>query len=242
MKQTTANILGSLILGASLVWGAYRIAAPLHSAGEDLAAIRVAIEALAENAAPAPTARPAAAPKPQRRGPDPARQYEIALDGAPMRGSKDAKVTIVEFSDFQCPYCGRVEPTLARILKEYGDDVRLAFKHLPLSMHPKAMPAHRAALAAGEQGKFWEMHDKIFANQADLSEAAYERYAEELGLDIERFKRDMTSKALEQKIEADKREAAALGVSGTPSFFINGYYLSGAQPYESFKAMIDRQL
>ena len=99
-----------------------------------------------------------------------------------------------------------------------------------------------AAVAAGQQGKFWEMHDKIFANQSDLSPATYEGYATELGLDIEQFKRDMASEASQKQIEADKQEAAKLGVTGTPSFFVNGYFLSGAQPYESFKVIIDRQL
>jgi protein-disulfide isomerase len=235
MKQSTATIVGALILGAALVWGAYWIAAPLRSTGEQLAAMQVALGALAGNA----PARPAAAPA---RGPDPARQYQISLDGAPLRGAASAPVTIVEFSDFQCPYCGRVESTLAKIRAAYGDKVRLAFKNLPLSGHDNALPAHKAALAAGEQGKFWEMHDKIFANQADMSPATYERYAAELDLDVERFKRDVASKAVEQRIEADKREAVTLGVVATPSFFINGYFFSGAKPYEAFKAMIDRQL
>jgi protein-disulfide isomerase len=242
MKQTTATVLGALILGAALVLSSYQIAAPLESVGEQLAGIQTAMETIAENAPAALAARPAAAPAPRRKGPDPAKQYEIALAGAPVRGSEDAQVTIVEFSDFQCPYCGRVTPTLEKIQEEYGDKVRVAFKHLPLAFHQKAMPAHKAAVAAGTQGKFWEMHDKIFANQANLSPAAYEGYAAELGLDVEQFKADVASRASQQQIDSDKLEAAKLGVTGTPSFFINGYYLSGAQPYASFKVIIDRQL
>jgi len=242
MKQTTATVLGALILGAALVLSFYQIAAPLESVGEQLAGIQTAMETIAENAPAALAARPAAARAPRRKGPDPAKQYEVALAGAPVRGSEDAQVTIVEFSDFQCPYCGRVTPTLKKIQEEYGDKVRVAFKHLPLDFHQKAMPAHKAAVAAGQQGKFWEMHDKIFASQSDLSPATYEGYATELGLDIEQFKRDMASEASQKQIEADKQEAAKLGVTGTPSFFINGYFLSGAQPYESFKVIIDRQL
>jgi len=241
VKQTTAIVFGSLVIAAALVWSAILVAPPLREVGERLAGVQAVLESLAESAS-APPARPSAAKPPPRRGPDPERQYQISLDGAPLRGAENARITIVEFSDFQCPYCGHVEQTLSRILKDYDGKVRLAFKNLPLSFHPKAMPAHMAALAAGEQGKFWEMHDKIFANQAEMAPATYERYAEELGLDMQRFKRDVDSKALQAKIDADKREAAGLGVSGTPAFFIDGYYLSGAQPYESFKAMIDRQL
>jgi protein-disulfide isomerase len=151
-------------------------------------------------------------------------------------------VTIVEFSDFQCPFCSRVTPTLDRIKKEYPDDVRIVFKHLPLSIHPKAPAAHAAAEAAGRQGKFWEMHDKIFANQRNMSEEAYVGYAEELGLDVEQFKKDVASEEVKGKVRGDASQAAKLGVSGTPAFFVNGYYLSGAQPFEAFKAKIDEQL
>ena len=131
-------------------------------------------------------------------------------------------MTVVEFSDFQCPFCSRVTPTLKQIEEAYGKDVRIVFKHLPLRMHTKAPAAHAAAEAAHRQGKFWEMHDKIFANQRELTEAKYAEYAAELGLDVEKFKKDSASADVKKKVDADAKEAAALGVTGTPGFFING--------------------
>jgi protein-disulfide isomerase len=113
---------------------------------------------------------------------------------------------------------------------------------MPLSFHKKAPAAHAAAEAALMQGKFWEMHDTIFKNQRDLSEATFERYAKELGLDVEKYKKDLASKALRTRIDGDLAQAQSLGVSGTPAFFINGRYLSGAQPISSFKRLIDEAL
>ena len=158
---------------------------------------------------------------PARRGrPSPAKEYDVEVGKAPVRGGKAAPVTIVEWSDFQCPFCNRAGPTLARIEKEYGDKVRLAFKHLPLSIHPQAQGAHAASEAAHRQGRFWDMHDKIFANQRDLAPATFERYAKELGLDVDRFKRDVASASVRKQIDSDLKQAQELGVSGTPSFFI----------------------
>jgi protein-disulfide isomerase len=135
-----------------------------------------------------------------------------------------------------------VNPTLARIYEAYPNDVRIAFKHMPLSFHKQAPEAHAAAQAAAIQGKFWEMHDKIFANQSDLNAAAYERYAGELGLDVEKFKKDSASPEVKAHIRADQSQAGKLGVSGTPGFFVNGRFLSGAQPFDSFKLLIDQAL
>jgi protein-disulfide isomerase len=120
--------------------------------------------------------------------------------------------------------------------------VAILWKHLPLSFHSKAEAAHLASEAAHQQGKFWEMHDKIFADQRGMSPAKYEQYAAELGLDVEKFKKDVASAQVKARIEADKKDAASLQVSGTPGFFINGRFLSGAQPFESFKRLIDEML
>ena len=166
----------------------------------------------------------------------------VQLDNAPIRGAIDATVTIVEFADFQCPYCAKVTPALTRLLDDYPDDVRLAFKHLPLPMHDNAEPAARAALAAQLQGSFWKMHDLLFSNQAPLDRANYIAYAEILGLDLQKFVADMDSDAVGERISVDVNEADRLGVSGTPGFFINGRYVSGAIPYEDFKRMIDAEL
>jgi protein-disulfide isomerase len=151
-------------------------------------------------------------------------------------------VTIVEWSDFQCPYCGRVSPTLAKIREEYGDQVRLAFKHLPLAIHPQAQAAHAAAEAAHRQGKFWEMHDLIFTNQRDLKVETLEGYAVSINLDMDQYRRDVAAKDVLDRIAEDMEQAQALGVTGTPSFFINGKFLSGAQPYPIFKRSIDAAL
>lgn len=120
--------------------------------------------------------------------------------------------------------------------------MRLVFKNLPLAIHPNSPGAHRAAEAAHRQGKFWGMHDRIFANQGSLDVESYRRYARELGLDMERFESDMAAPEVQAAIDRDKKQAAALQVRGTPGFFINGRFLSGAQPLEAFKAIIDSEL
>lgn len=120
--------------------------------------------------------------------------------------------------------------------------MKLVYKHLPLAMHSKAPAAHAAAEAAHRQGKFWEMYDKIFENQQVMAPAKYLEWAKEIGLDVEKFKKDMASAAIKKRVDADAQEAASLGITGTPAFLINGRYLAGAQPFESFKAIIDREL
>jgi protein-disulfide isomerase len=182
----------------------------------------------------------AAPARPDR--PDPERVYEVALGDGPKKGPDAAKVKIVEWTDFQCPFCGRVGPTLKQVESEYGDQVQLVFKHMPLSMHTKAPGAHAAAEAARLQGKFWEMHDLIFANQRQLDEETYLKYAVELELDIPKFKADMAAPQVKQRIDGDVAQAGTLGVTGTPAFYINGRFLSGAQPFASFKKMIDEEL
>jgi len=120
--------------------------------------------------------------------------------------------------------------------------VQIVWKHLPLEIHAKAPAAHAAAEAAGRQGKFWEMHDLIFANQQALAPEKYVEYAQQLGLNVETFKKDVASEAVKKRVDDDMKEAAALGVSSTPAFFINGLYTSGARPFEQFKQLIDQEL
>jgi protein-disulfide isomerase len=120
--------------------------------------------------------------------------------------------------------------------------VRIVFKHMPLSIHAKAPAAHAAAEAAYRQGKFWEMHDKIFENQKNMSPENYVEYATEIGLDVEQFKKDVASPEVKSRIDVDTQDAQKLGATGTPAFFVNGYYLSGAKPFESFKVVIDKEL
>jgi protein-disulfide isomerase len=190
-------------------------------------------------AAPQPAVRPAAAPGAAvEAGPV---RVELRPDD-PVKGNPRAPVTVVVFSDFQCPYCSRVEPTLAQVEKVYGDKVRIAWKHKPLPFHPHAIPAAEAAEAAREQGKFWQMHDKMFAAQQDLSPASYERWARELGLDMGRFKAAIASGKFKARIQEDDALAGRLGIDGTPTLVINGEKVVGAQPFEAMKVVIDRQL
>lgn len=188
--------------------------------------------------APAPT--PAAA---DRAPAAPAKPVYVEIPkGTPVKGPEDAKVTIVAFSDFECPFCSRVNPTIDQILTTYGKDVRFAFRHLPLGFHKNAGPAAEASMAAHEQGKFWEMHDKLFAAQRDLNRAAYDRYAQELGLDMKKFAAALDTGKFRDFVEADNRAAGSVGASGTPAFFINGKLISGAQPFDNFKRVIDEEL
>jgi protein-disulfide isomerase len=160
----------------------------------------------------------------------------------PVKGAAAAPVTVVVFSDFQCPFCARLEPTLKQVEQAYGDKVRIAWKHKPLSFHPNAMPAAEAAEAAREQGKFWQMHDKMFGAQQQLSAAAYERWAQELGLDMPRFKAALSSGKHRARIQEDDALASRLGIEGTPTMVVNGEQVVGAVPFENLKAVIDRQL
>jgi len=230
-----ALVVAALILGASIIGGAYLLAMSIDRGSAELASLNESLKTAA--AAPAPAARPS----PPGR-PDPQKVYDIEVGDAPVRGPESAQITIVEWADFQCPFCARVHPTLEKIGQEYGDKVRFVFKHLPLSMHAKARGAHQASEAAHRQGKFWEMHDRIFANPKDLSEETYLRYASEIGLDIDKYKSDFSSTSVRKVIDDDLAKARELDVSGTPSFFINGRFLSGAQPYESFARVIDEEL
>jgi protein-disulfide isomerase len=166
----------------------------------------------------------------------------VSLEGAPVRGPMDAPVTIVEFSDFQCPFCSRVHPTLQRLLAAYPDAVRLVFKHYPLGFHLDAPLAHRASMAADRQGRFWDMHDKIIANYRDLSRQTLIEHATVLDLDLAQFTRDLDSSELADLLNREIAEGNKLGITGTPTFYINGKVVSGAQPYENFKAIIDREV
>ncbi len=188
------------------------------------------------NVAAAPSAPVAAAPAPGR-----AVAITLRPDD-PVKGNPKAPVTVVVFSDFQCPFCARVEPTLRQVEQAYGAKVRIAWKHKPLPFHPNAMPAALAAEAAREQGKFWPMHDKMFAAQQELSPAAYERWARELGLDLGRFKAAQASAKLKARVQEDDQLGSRLGIDGTPTMVVNGELVVGAVPFENLKAVIDRKL
>jgi protein-disulfide isomerase len=184
-----------------------------------------------------------AAPAQAAADPAPAEVKKVDIPaGAPSHGPKHAKVTVVAFSDFQCPYCSRAVPTLKKIEQTYGKDVRVVFRHQALPFHNNAKLAAEASMAAHEQGKFWPYHDKLFANQGSLDRASLEKYARELGLDLEKFKRALDSGKFRSAVEADSAAGSALGASGTPTFFVNGRLIVGAQPFESFKPIIDEEI
>jgi protein-disulfide isomerase len=181
--------------------------------------------------------------------PEKAIMEKIALQNAPMRGNPNAAVTIVEFSDFQCPYCGRAYKTLEeQVMKEYGDKVRLVYKNLPLSIHQWAESGALAAACARQQKPeaFWRMYDFLFENQKDIRLENLKEKAEgvvrDAGLDVGTFDACYDSKAALDVVKADMQEAAAVGVRSTPTFFINGHKLEGAVPYETFKAALDAAL
>ncbi len=233
----SALIVGALLVAASVLGSSYFLSRSIDRAAEGLR--RVAVEF--EGAAGA-GGRVAGNPSDGAGRAEPERRYEVEIGQSPVKGAATAPITIVEWSDFQCPFCARVGPTLTQVAKEYGDKVKLVFKHMPLPMHSNAPAAHAAAEAAHRQGKFWEMHDRIFAAPDQLNAEQFLTYAKELGLDLEQFKLDSASAEVQARIAADAEQAASVGVTGTPAFFINGRFLSGAQPFESFKRMIDEEL
>lgn len=167
----------------------------------------------------------------------------VAADGFPAKGPADAPVTIVEFSDFECPYCARVNPALDDVVEKYGDDVRLVFRQFPLmNIHPNAQKAAEASLCANEQGKFWEMHDAMFKEQRSLGVEQLKEKAARLDLDASAFNECLDSSRFAEAVMADLRAGTELGVSGTPAFFINGRFMSGAQPFDALAAIVEEEL
>jgi protein-disulfide isomerase len=173
---------------------------------------------------------------------DPAKVYNIPLANSPMRGPSDAKVTVVEFADYQCPFCGQAEALVTQVLQDYPKDVRLVYKQFPLAtIHPQAMAAAKAALAAGRQGKYWEMHDLLFRNQRDLSPEKLSQLAGSLQLDVMQFEKDMESPEVLAQISREQQEGKSADVVGTPTIFVNGKRLIN-RSLDGFRQMIDTSL
>ena len=160
----------------------------------------------------------------------------------PSKGPEAAPITIVEFSDFECPFCVRAEPTVRQLLEAYPGKIRLVYRDFPLPMHPHAPKAAEASHCAADQGKYWEMHEKLFANSQKLEVADLKGYAKDLKLDAARFDKCLDSGEKAKVVETNRKAGEDAGVTGTPAFFINGRVISGAQPLEAFKTMVDQEL
>jgi protein-disulfide isomerase len=168
----------------------------------------------------------------------------VAVTGDdPSEGSATAPVTLVEYSDFQCPFCGRVMPTLKELRTKYGDKVRIVWKDFPLTqIHPQAFVAAQAGNCAREQGKFWEYHDRLFANQQALQPEFLKKYAGEVGLDTAKFNACLDSSKYEARVQESLGAGNRLGITSTPTVFVNGRMINGAQPIDVFQAVIDDEL
>ena len=173
---------------------------------------------------------------------DPPRVKIDVADAVNAMGDKDAKITLVEFSDYQCPFCKRVRPTIWRLVDEYKGKLRYVFMDFPLSFHKDARKASEAAWCAGDQGKYFDFNRKIFDNQEKISVENLKGYAKDLGLNTKKFDKCLDDGAHAKDIDAVVAKGAVVGVTGTPAYFINGIMISGAQPYESFKDLIESEL
>jgi len=176
--------------------------------------------------------------------PDPAQRYDVPIADAPSLGPENAPVTIVEFSDYQCPFCVRwYNDVFIRLMSEYKDQVRFVYRDFPLtSIHPDAQPAAEAAHCAGEQDAYWKFHDALFSDKYGLGTQAYQQYAAEIGLDAAAFNTCISERRYKAKVEEGINLAFGVNVRSTPTFFINGLMVVGAQPYEVFKQKIDAEL
>ena len=171
-------------------------------------------------------------------------RFQVAVGDSPYLGGKDAKVTVVEFSDFECPYCVKASKVVQELNQIYGDKIKIVYKHFPLSFHPNAQKAAEAGICATQQGNqyFWELHNAMFADYRNLTIGSIKDKAKDLGLDYQRFSDCLTSGQNAEKVTQDIREGIDVGVSSTPAFFINGLLVKGALPLEVFVEKIDQEL
>jgi protein-disulfide isomerase len=220
-----------------------QLAAAKSAIGSGTPADKVYVKLSNENKAKAPDAKDAK--RDARPKADDKTVYKVEVGDSAVKGAPDALVTIVEFSEFQCPFCSRVLPTIEQVMKEYQGKVRVVFKHRPLPFHKRAMPAANFALEAraqkGDEG-FWKAHDLLFKNQKALEDADLEKYAAELGLDVAKVKTAISTNKYGSVIATDQELADDVEAGGTPHFFINGRRLTGAQPFDAFKKVIDEEL
>jgi protein-disulfide isomerase len=183
--------------------------------------------------APTPPARPQI---------DPNKVYDLPVGNSAVRGPKTAKVTITEFADYQCPFCAQSAPLVEEVMKAYPNDVNFVYKQFPLtSIHPNALPAAKATVAAGKQGKFWEMHDRVFKGSREISPEKLKEWAKEVGLDVAKWEADFNSPEVQAEIDKDTATGRTADVQGTPTFFVNGKRVMN-RSVDGFKAMIDSEL
>ena len=168
-------------------------------------------------------------------------RLRVAATG-PAKGQPSAPIEMIEFSDFQCPYCLRANATVNQVLAAYGDRIHFVYRHYPLPSHPNAFPAAEASACAAEQGKFWPYHDRLFANPSKLGAADLKQHAAEVGVDTAKFNACVDSHKFKAQVDTDMKEGDEAGVNGTPAFYINGRMLSGAQPFDAFKRIIEEEL
>jgi protein-disulfide isomerase len=237
-KRLMRRTVGLTLLGCLLCLGCNGATSKdvedLKKGQQDILGKLATLEQKVAQARPSPAAAPAM--------PDPNKVYNIPIANSPVRGPQNAKVTIVEFSDFQCPFCAQAKPLVDEVLKKYPNDVNFVYKQFPLTtIHPFALGASKAALAAGRQGKFWEMYDALFANNRELGQDKLKEYAKQIGLDVERWEKDMNSPEIQKEIDQDTRAAAAAEVRGTPTFFIGGKRVMN-RSIDGMSQMIEEQL
>lgn len=240
MKEKLLPVLIVLLIGASFALGSMSSQLKQLKSGDQPSQPQ---QALGEQ-----QAQPEAQAEPEIEVLDEETWQNILANATMAKGNPDAAIKIVEFSEYQCPFCARyVEQAYAQLWEEYGDDLYYVFRDYPLPFHANAQNASLAARCADEQDAYWDYHDLLFANQADWTEmdnpqSKFVSLAEELNLDVDQFTSCYTSEKYTDVIEADTSLAGSVGVSGTPTFFINGQQLVGAQPFENFQAIIDAQL
>lgn len=225
-------IVFMLGLGAGyLIWG--RNALPA-TAALDPSATPVTENVAAQPADPTPA---------EATEPPTVRRYDIPVDDDPSLGPVDAAITLIEFSDYECPFCTRWHTEVfGPLLEKYPDQVRFVYRDFPLPSHPNAIPAAEAANCANEQGAFWEYHDQLFKTTQGLNTTLYTKIASDLNLDAEKFKQCIEKRTYQAEVDADFQFAANLGVTSTPTFFLNGIPIVGAQPFEFFDEVVRREL
>jgi protein-disulfide isomerase len=185
---------------------------------------------------------PRAAAPPARPQVDPNKVYEIPVGNSPVRGPKAAKVTITEFADYQCPFCAQSAPLVDDVMKQFPNDVNFVYKQFPLtSIHPQALPASKATLAAAKQGKFWEMHDRVYKGFREISPEKLKEWAKEVGLDVGKWETDMNSPEIQAEVDKDMSVGRTADVQGTPTFFVNGKRVMN-RSVDGFKSMIEAEL